>query len=100
MAKYDKILLSDYELTEVYHDENLGINREGRTTVDFLGVWRCHEYTYKGKNNKETEGTRIIFVDGESIVVKEKYDLIEKLRREIKQEYITAQSIAIANGMD
>jgi len=99
MPKLNKILVSDYELTEVYEDEALAIFREGKTTIDFLEIWRCREHIYTIRN-KEVEGTAIVFVDSSEIIVKEKYKEIEQIRRDIKAELIKAQTIQIANGMD
>lgn len=90
--KFERILVSDYELTVIYEDEKLGINREGRTTVDFLDVYRCEEVIYN-LGDDEHSGTRLILGDNSDIIVKEKYKEVETLRRAMKAEVIQAQRV-------
>lgn len=96
MKTYKRILVSDYELTEIYEDENLGLFREGLTTIDFLDVYRCTECIYK-LNGEDLKGTKLVLGDNTEVIVKEKYKDMETLRRALKAEVIEAQKLIQKN---
>lgn len=88
---------SEIELTEICEDEGMGLKYESKTTIDCFDVHRCSKTWYVMKDNREW-GTRIIMLDGEEIIVAERYEDVEAVRRKIKAEFIKQENAKESNN--
>lgn len=82
---------SEIELVEICEDESMGLKYKSKTTIDVFDIHRC-SITWFSLDGNRTYGTRIIMLDAEEIIVLEKYEEIESIRRKIKAEFIKEQN--------